>query len=223
MDIYSCRFSPDGKQVITASWDQSIRIWDIDEHVAFNSNSGQYTLCHAEFSFDGQLMAAVYNDNTIRLYDTTAYILRGLLIGHTDYPQMLHFDADGKRLVTTSSDKTVRIWNVEENTLLHCFELEEKASEARFSPNGDFLAISNWEHIFVYKTRDWSLLCDIEVTGNLGSRYISFSLDGDRFVTRHKQVLCSNLSMYIRELLEMSVMILLVNIFISQIVMPYVG
>ena len=69
MEVYSCRFCPDGKKVITASYDQTIRIWDIDEHIVLNSEPGKALLCHVEFSPNGKLMAAAYNDNVIRLYD----------------------------------------------------------------------------------------------------------------------------------------------------------
>ena len=183
MQVCSCRFCPDGKKVITASVDQTVRIWDLDEHIVLDSVPGLGTLSHVEFSPNGELMAAAYNDNVIRLYDTSSWKLKGELVGHTDYPKSMHFDKDGKRLVSTAVDKTVRVWNVEKCSLLHVFALlEEKASEARFSPDGEILAFSAWEHIFVYYTKDWSLLHDIEITGTFGVKYMSFSPNGEMFV-----------------------------------------
>ncbi len=183
MEVYSCRFCPDGKKVITASYDQTIRIWDIDEHIVLNSEPGKALLCHVEFSPNGKLMAAAYNDNVIRLYDTSNWELKGELVGHTDFPKSMHFDAEGKRLVSTAADKTIRVWDVEKTSLLHVFVLfKDNASETRFSPNGETIAFSAWEHIFVYDTKDWSLIHDIVINGTLGVRYMSFNLDGDKFV-----------------------------------------
>ena len=183
MKIYSCRFCPDGKKVITASYDQTVRIWDIDEHIVLESEPGKGLLCHVEFSPNGKLMAAAYNDNVIRLFDTTNWELKGELLGHTDYPQSMYFDADGTRLVSTASDKTVRVWDIEESSLLHVFVLfDENASEAHFSPDGEIIAFSAWEHIFVYDTKDWSLLHDIEIKGTIGAKNMSFSPDGSIFV-----------------------------------------
>jgi WD40 repeat protein len=69
--VTSAEFSPGGEQVLTASKDGSLRVWDavlgytVDELKAHEVQIG-----HAEFSPDGERMLTASNDNTVRLWES---------------------------------------------------------------------------------------------------------------------------------------------------------
>lgn len=183
MGIFSCQFSPDGKSLVTASWDKTIRIWDIDDHIVFHYDENNCAFSYAEFSPNNKLAAVVYNDNVIRLYEVNGFVQKGALIGHIDLPKFVHFSSDGKSLVSSSADNSVRVWDINKRICIKVFNFDKNLSEARFSPNDDILVISDYKHIYLYNTKNWSLLHDIEISGFLGSQFITFCPDGNKFAT----------------------------------------
>ena len=67
----------------------------------------------ARFSSDGKLLAAVGNDSTIRIFSVADWSLRRILRGHTGRVNDIAFANGANRLVSVSSDQTVRVWDAE--------------------------------------------------------------------------------------------------------------
>src|SRR5882762_8249678 len=107
-------FSPDGKRVVSASFDYTIRIW--------NSETGDIILDPLEghtrsvrsvvFSPDGRRIVSASGDETIRIWNSeTGEMMLGPLKGHTDTVVSAVFSPDGRLIVSASFDKTIRIWD----------------------------------------------------------------------------------------------------------------
>lgn len=116
--------------IITASDDKSIRIWDkkgIQKRKILgelNSNSGE--ILAIALSSDEKYLAvggALSTDeiigSSIRLYNYKTGKLLKLLKSHTNAVLDLSFSKDDKYLVSGSGDKTVKIWNVQNNFTLN--------------------------------------------------------------------------------------------------------
>jgi hypothetical protein len=68
--VYSAQFSPDGRQVVTASWDSTTRLWDARTGKSLGAplkhEGGVFS---AQFSPDGQRVVTASADTTARLWD----------------------------------------------------------------------------------------------------------------------------------------------------------
>ena len=68
---YGVDFSPDGEQLASGSYDNTVRLWD----VATGKAQGEPLKGHTDrvqgvaFSPDGKLLASASNDKTVRLWD----------------------------------------------------------------------------------------------------------------------------------------------------------
>jgi len=128
-------FSPDGKRAAAASWDNSVRIWWLNDE---NKDKPPIVLpyrtkyVHAvTFSPDGQDLAIGGSDPEayVQIFDAANGRLKQTfsgqtdgVLGHTDAVMGLSYSRDGRRLLTCSFDKTVRLWNLQTGMHLKAFK-----------------------------------------------------------------------------------------------------
>ncbi|MBS0206357.1 MAG: protein kinase [Planctomycetes bacterium] len=141
--VASANFSPDGKLVVTGSWDNSAKIWDARTgHVVQKLVGGHESMVNsAVFSPDGKFVLTASDDGTAKLWSLSGEVV-GTLAGHTDRVRSASFSRDGSTIVTTSSDKTARLWHWDGTAFV--FQREFKGHEwavlcADFSADGKLL------------------------------------------------------------------------------------
>jgi WD40 repeat protein/serine/threonine protein kinase len=147
-EVLLARFSPDGTQALTLSYDRSVRVWNMStgEPIAELKGSGA-TLNDAVFSPDGRRIATACKDGTARVWDATTGVVVAELKGHARPVRAVAFDQDGSRVVTASEDGTARIWNAGTGAL--AFELKghgDMVTALAFSPDGKRLATASADH-----------------------------------------------------------------------------
>jgi len=107
--LSNAAFSPEGKRIVTASFDGTARVWDAESGKLIGE---PLTGRSAAFSPDGKRIVTA-DDKTARVWDADSGKPIGEpLEGHCGTVTSAAFSLDGKRIVTTSEDKTARIWDV---------------------------------------------------------------------------------------------------------------
>lgn len=154
--LYTAAMSPDGATIATGGW---TRVGEKTHNIfVFDRASGRMTyriaglpnVVHSlTWSPDGQYLAASIGDiNGIRLYRAKDFTIVARDIEYGDDAHGTDFDRSG-RLVSTSADGYVRLYQVSENGLRL---LVKKAapdgktpSMARFSPDGASIAVAYYD------------------------------------------------------------------------------
>ncbi len=109
--INSAAFSPDGQRIITASDDNSARIWDAQSGNEISQLTGHSSLVlSAAFSPDGQRIITASHDNSARIWDAQSGNEISQLTGHSSSINSAAFSPDGQRIITASDDGTIKIW-----------------------------------------------------------------------------------------------------------------
>ena len=118
--VASARFSPDGRSIVTGSWDNSAKIWDARTGLAQRKLLGHAGYVNsAVFSPDGRLVLTASDDRTARLWDARTGKVVRTFSGHEERVTSAVFSPDGRRVLTASEDKTARIWDTETARQLH--------------------------------------------------------------------------------------------------------
>ncbi|KIO10424.1 hypothetical protein M404DRAFT_129403, partial [Pisolithus tinctorius Marx 270] len=100
--VTSVAFSPDGKRIVSGSWDKTVRVWDAERGVQLGSPLEGHTseVISVAFSPDGKRIVSGSRDKTVRAWDVEGGVQIGSpLEGHTDGVISVAFSPDGKRIV----------------------------------------------------------------------------------------------------------------------------
>lgn len=121
--------SPDGARIAAAIGDRTIRIWDAATGRVLDVLRGHSDLVlDLAFSPDGTLLATSSHDRTVRIWSRGGRQVR-VLRGHAAAVGQLEWTRPD-RLVTGSSDGTLRVWDVPPVELPAAAELASQLSRA---------------------------------------------------------------------------------------------
>ncbi|WP_438044828.1 nSTAND1 domain-containing NTPase [Sorangium sp. So ce128] len=145
--VSSAEFSPDGKRIVTASLDKTVRVWNASgtgEPLVLRGHEDGVS--SAAFSPDGKRIVTAAYDKTVRVWNADGTGEPLVLRGHEDLVFAAAFSPDGKRIVTASLDKTARVWNADgtgEPLVLRGHE--DGVSSAEFSPDGKRIVTASFD------------------------------------------------------------------------------
>lgn len=174
--VFGCDFSPDGQHIVSGSSDGDLQIWDavyghakalwfmLDAHdlgVTWCEFSPTFGTDSTSSSAKRFLLATAGNDDVVKLWDfmsisgsaKVSLTLRQTLAGHTGSVAQCRFSLNGKLLASGSIDKTVRLWDPLQASLLHVIEGHSRyVTSCAFSSDGHYLATgSNDKTVMVWK------------------------------------------------------------------------
>jgi len=133
---------PDGKQLASASWDGTIKLWDPHSGTNILTMSG-HTLgvLDLRWSPDGKYLVSVSGDRTVRLWDTRSTLTATILQQGEGWMWDAEWSPDGRLIASASDDGTIRLWDVEVRKLIKIL-VGHRSQVARvvWSPDGKRLA-----------------------------------------------------------------------------------
>jgi WD40 repeat protein len=110
--VTAVAFSPDGKRVVTGSYDETARLWDAATGAAIATLAGHSAYVTAvAFSPDGKRVLTGSYDKTARLWDAATGAVVATVTGHAGPVRAVAFSPDGKRVLTGSEDKRAMLWD----------------------------------------------------------------------------------------------------------------
>ena len=110
--VTSACFSPDGAKILSASYDETVRVWNAatgECALTLKGHSDQvYSAC---FSPDGARIVSASSDGTVRVWSAATGECERTLEEHSGPVSSACFSPDGAKIVSASWDGTVRVWS----------------------------------------------------------------------------------------------------------------
>jgi WD40 repeat protein len=139
--VNTLAFSHDGRTLGSGSFAGSTSLWDTITLRPTTMRPTNPGFAISAFSPDGGMVALIYRDNTIGLWDVAANRNLCTYTGHGKSVIVAVFSPDGKLLASGSQDNTVRLWDTVSRRSIHTFaEHTGDVDAVAFSPNGKLLA-----------------------------------------------------------------------------------
>src|SRR5262249_42886338 len=106
--------SRDGTRIATASYDQSVRVWDARSGKQLNEFRGHVgRVVSVAWNADGtRLSSAGLQDWSVRIWNVDSPDRPGLVLrGHGGQVGFVSYSPDGSRIASAASDGTFKIWD----------------------------------------------------------------------------------------------------------------
>ena len=130
-------FTPDGRQILSASSDSTLRLWDVQtgrQLRVFQGHQGR--VISVALSSDGRRVISGGDDKTARLWDVATGRELRRFEGHTEVVVSVALSPDGRWVLSGSHDKTMRLWEVESGRQVRLFSGHSLSEFVAFSPDG---------------------------------------------------------------------------------------
>ncbi|XP_034880199.1 WD repeat-containing protein 61 isoform X1 [Mirounga leonina] len=178
--ILSIAYSPDGKYLASGAIDGIINIFDIATGKLLHTLEGHaMPIRSLTFSPDSQLLVTASDDGYIKIYDVQHANLAGTLSGHASWVLNVAFCPDDTHFVSrkihqggqhpeppearaghgahwwaecSSSDKSVKVWDVGTRTCVHTFfDHQDQVWGVKYNGNGSkIVSVGDDQEIHVY-------------------------------------------------------------------------
>jgi WD40 repeat protein/energy-coupling factor transporter ATP-binding protein EcfA2 len=177
-------FSPNGQRIVTASLDNTARVWDANTgKAACNTLHHKGAVLYATFSADGRVVTAS-KDNTAQVWNADTGKAVCDPFHHKGAVLFAAFSPDGRFVVTASEDRTAQVWDAKDGKPIGK-ALQHKGAVlfAAFDPNSKRVATASED-----KTAQvWDALSGnpmgIAMRHKDAIKLAVFSPDGHRIVT----------------------------------------
>jgi WD40 repeat protein len=153
-DVTSIDMNPDGKTIVTAGSDHTVRLWNLDGKELLQFKGHQEDVYFAKFSPDGKIIITAGYDN-IRLWTMDGKELAQLK-GSKGIVDSIQFNPDGKMIATVEAN-IVKFWTLD-GMQKGQLTSQDSIKSMQFSPDGQTLVTAGGSSVGLWEMNGKELM-----------------------------------------------------------------
>lgn len=138
--LYSLAFAPNGKQLASAGYDRTIKVWDVATRTLTSElKDHSDTVYGLAYHPQGALLASAGADRAVKVWDVAASKRLYTLSDATDWVYAIAWHPNGTELAAAGVDKSIRVWKADRDggKLVHSvFAHQEAVGKLLYTPDG---------------------------------------------------------------------------------------
>ena len=151
-DISDMAILDETAQLVTSSWDGECKLWNLSSYEMVTKLASQKERIRSLVaSPDGSKVALGMHNGKILLIDLETPEKVKKIVGHTDVVSSLSIDSTGERLVSSSWDRSLRVWSLNSNKEISSDTLLAGITAVQWDPKDEVIysadfsgAITSW-------------------------------------------------------------------------------
>ncbi len=182
--VTTAKFSPDGKRIVTTSYDNTAKLWDaVTGNLLLTLGGKDSPITSAQFTPRGMKIVTTGElDSIWRIWDANSGRILNEFQGNTLEFDDPFFTPDGEKIVTTSDEGVISLWSVQTGKRLISFsEHSSKVTPSQYSQNGNKIVTVSNNHVTVWDAVTGNMLFEI-TDRNLIEFPPQFTPDGSKIL-----------------------------------------
>jgi WD40 repeat protein len=155
--VSAIAFSPDGQQLVSSSFDKTIKLWDTTSGKCVKTLLGHRNrIWTVAFHPNGNQIASGGDDNHTKIWDLERERCIKTIVGNANAILSVNLSPDGSYLASGNEDTTIRIWSIDREKIVQTLrEHTNRVWSVNFSPDGRLLASGSAD--YTIKLWDWQV------------------------------------------------------------------
>ncbi len=145
--VMGCAVTPDGQRVVSASWDKTLKVWEVETGqvvVTLEGHEGGVSGCAV--TPDGRRVVSASEDGTLKIWEVETGRELATLKGHQGGVSGCAVTPDGQRVISASADGTLKVWDAKTGRELATLKGHEGGvSGCAVTPDGQRVVSASWD------------------------------------------------------------------------------
>jgi len=135
--VQAVAITPDGKQAVSASHDETLKVWDLQSGKELKTLTGHtHSVEAVAITPDRKRAVSASWDTSLIVWNLQSGIPRKMLLAHTDSVESVAITPNGQWAVSTSRDKFLILWDLHRDEIITTFKGDGELLCCAVAPDG---------------------------------------------------------------------------------------